>query len=246
MTINTSTLRPGLLVSLKTSVRGNVSYQRKDIEAEHQTDDGKSQAKWETERVITDAAEHDAAIKARTKARVMVTSVCTASAFGLLCPESAGDELEKAIAGARKVADDFNAEAKLTRLSVYVITGRIAQDDVEAVKAINSEVRDLLADMEEGIKNCDVKAIREAASKARSLGSMLSLEAAAKIQIAVDAVRLSARKIVAAGEQAIQEVDKQTIAMLTEARTQFLDTSETKSVAAPAVQVHAVDLAPVA
>ena len=180
--MQTSTLRPGFLVSLKTSVRGNVSYQRKDIEAEHKTEDGKAMARWETERVIADATEHDAAIKARTKARVMVTSVCTASAFGLLCPESAAEELEKAIEGARQVAESFNAEAKLTRLSVYVITGRIAQDDVEAVKAINSEIRDLLSDMQEGIGNCDAKAVREAATKARSLGSMLSFDAAAKVQ----------------------------------------------------------------
>lgn len=243
--MQTSTLRPGFLVSLKTSVRGNVSYQRKDIEAEHKTEDGKAMARWETERVIADATEHDAAIKARTKARVMVTSVCTASAFGLLCPESAAEELEKAIEGARQVAESFNAEAKLTRLSVYVITGRIAQDDVEAVKAINSEIRDLLSDMQEGIGNCDAKAVREAASKARSLGSMLSFDAAAKVQIAIEAARKSAREIVKAGEQAAQEVDKQTIAMLAEARTAFLDLDESGSVvAAPVMAAPAVDLAP--
>ncbi len=43
-----------------------------------------------------------------------------------------------------ELADEFNATARLTRLYVNVIAGRIAPDDVEAVKAINSEVRDLL------------------------------------------------------------------------------------------------------
>ena len=64
-----ATLRPGLLVSLKTSVHGNVSYQRRDIinEASH--------SKWETDRVIADPVEHEAATKARNTARGMIAKV---------------------------------------------------------------------------------------------------------------------------------------------------------------------------
>ncbi len=35
MTMQTSTLRPGLLVSLKSASRGNVSYQKQDLEYEN-------------------------------------------------------------------------------------------------------------------------------------------------------------------------------------------------------------------
>ena len=197
MTIRTSTLRPGLLVSLKSSVAGNVSYTRRDLESEI-SKDGKAQAKWETERTITDVEEHEKAIKARNKARMTITRICSQSAFGLLCPEPAEAELEAAIAEARQITDAFNAEAKLSRVSLYVITGRIAPDDVEAVRAINSEVRELLDDMREGLQNLDVKAVREAASKAKSIGAMLSPDAAARIQIAIEAARTSARRIVQA------------------------------------------------
>ena len=38
--MQTNTLRPGLLVSLKTSIRGNVSYQYRDIEPEHLVENG--------------------------------------------------------------------------------------------------------------------------------------------------------------------------------------------------------------
>ena len=48
--MQTNTIRPGLLVSLKTTVRGNVSYQHTDIEPEHLTETGQQLAKWETER----------------------------------------------------------------------------------------------------------------------------------------------------------------------------------------------------
>jgi hypothetical protein len=237
-----STLRPGLLVSLKTSVRGNVSYNRVDLENEN---DGKTEtARWETERKIADAKEHEAALKARSKAVSMIRGVCAKSAFGLLCPENAAEELDAAIAESRKVTDAFNATAKLTRVSVYVIAGRVAPDDVEAVKAINSEIKDLLADMERGLANCDVKVVRDAANKAKNVGMMLSADAQARVQIAIETARASARKIVQAGEQAAQEIDKRAIRKITEMRTAFLDLDEQAEIVAPAQDARNLDFAP--
>ncbi len=241
-----STLRPGLLVSLKTSVWGNVSYQKRTIEAEHKTKDGAKKAKWETERTVSDPEEFEAARQARSKARQVIHAICSNSAFGLLCPEAASAELEEAIAEARKIATAFNQRAKLTRIGVYVITGRIAADDVEAVRAINSEVRELLDNMRQGLKNLDVKTVREAANKARGLGQMLSPDAAARINVAIEAARKTARKMVKAGEQAAAEVDRRTIRAITEARTAFLDLDEAGEVAAPEAQGRALDLAPAA
>ncbi len=228
--LNASTLRPGLLVSLKTSVRGNVSYAKETIESEHRTKQGEAKAKWETERTIVDPEEHDRAIKARGQATVLVRRVCSASAFGLLCPESQADDLAEAIAAARKIADEFNATAALTRLTVHVITGRIAQDDVEAVRAINSEVRELIEVMTEGVKNLDVTAVRDAANRARSIGQMLTPDAQVRIQLAIDAARNCANRIKKAGEQAAQEIDKRTLQTLAESRTAFLDLDDMKPV----------------
>lgn len=232
-----STIRPGLLVSLKTSVIGNVRYQRRDIisEAGH--------AKWETDRLIADPVEHEAAAKARGAARSLISKVCIASAFGLLCPEADADKLEQAIKEARKVADAFNETAALSRVNVYVITGKVASDDVEAAKSITSEVRDLLETMEEGLKNLDVKKIRQATYDAKRVGNMLTPEAAGRVQLAIDAARSSARQIVKAGEQAAAEVDLSTIRRLQEVRTSFLDLDEVKEVARPVEQARAVDLA---
>jgi len=245
MSIQTSTLRPGLLVSLNTSVRGNVSYAKEVIEGDHLTESGEKKAKWATERTIVDPAEHEAAIKVRSKVRSLITSVCAASAFGLLCPEDCADKLDRAMSAARKVADDFNLTAKLTRVHVYLIAGRIAPDDVEAVKAINAELRDLMADMEQGLKNCDVKVVREAASKAKELGSMLSPEAAGRTQVAIDAARSACKQIVAAGEQGAQEIDTAAINKIAAMRTMFLDLDEAKEITAPAADARAVDFEPI-
>lgn len=244
MSIQTSTLRPGLLVSLKTTVRGNVSYRKRDIEREHSNDDGATVAKWETERTISDPVEHEAAAKVRSKAWSLISGVCAQSAFGLLCPENSVDKLEEAIAEARKLADAFNAKATLSRIDVHVITGRIAPDDVEAVRAINSEVRDLLANMQSGIDRIDVKAVRDAANRARKLGSMLSPEAEGRIKVAIDAARGAARKIVKAGDQAAQEIDKVAIRKINDMRTAFLDLDDGQEVAAPKAEGRALDFEP--
>lgn len=242
--LQSSTLRPGFLVSLKTTIAGNVSYEKRDIEGAHITSSGTQLARWETERTISDPIEHEAAKRARSKARSLITGICAASAFGLLCPETKIAELERAISEARKVAEEFNGAADLTRVTVYVITGRIAPNDVEAVRAINSELRDLIGEMEAGVKNVDVKAVREAASKARQLAAMLSPEAAGRVQEAVDTARRVARKYTAAGEAAANEIDSLAIASLIRARTSFLDMDEAGTVGSVQADARAVDFDP--
>lgn len=241
--LQTSTLRPGLLVSLRTQVRGNVSYLKRVIEPEHQTEFGTQQARWETTRTIEDPAEHEAAKKAREKASTLIRGVCSLSMFGLLCPEANSDKLAQAIAEAREVAAEFNKTAKLTVLSVYVITGRVAPDDVEAVRSINAEVRELMETMGEGLRNLDAKVVREAANKARSISQMLSPDAQDRIKVAIDTAREVARKIVKAGEQGSYEIDTVAIAKINEQRTAFLDMEEKPAeVEAPAAEGRAIDL----
>lgn len=239
-----STLRPGFLIGLKTSVRGNVQYQKQVIEAEHRTRSGAEKAKWQTERTISDPDEFKKANQARMKARQIIGSVCAVSAFGLLCPEAELPKLELAIREARREVDRFNRRATLTRVAVYVISGRIARDDVEAARAINSEVRDLLQTMSEGVKNLDVAAVRQAANKARNLGSMLSPDAAEKLKGAVVTVRSAARKIAKAGETAAQEIDQEALRALAQARTAFLDIEggSDAEIAAPDAEARAIDL----
>ena len=135
MALTARTLRPGFLVVLKTSIRGNVSYRKQVIEPEHLTEAGAEQATWETERTVAIPAEHDAAKQARSKAASFIRGACAQSAFGLLCPQADTEKLEKAIADARAVVQQFNETAKITRIDIYVLVGRVMPDDMEAVRA---------------------------------------------------------------------------------------------------------------
>lgn len=244
--MNISTIRPGLLVSLSTEVRGNVAYNRVDIEPDHYTGEGTRRAKWQTDREVNNPAEYEEAIVLRSKCRSLVTSLCTRSKFGLLCRQDQRDALLAAVDQARELANGFNARASITRLGVYVIVGEVAQDDARAVSAINSEVRDLLESMDAGLKRLDVEAVREAASRAKALAAMLTPEAAGRAEQAIRVAREACRRIVKAGEAAAIEIDAATLRTIRNARTAFLDLDEAGEVATPEVQGRALDLAPAA
>lgn len=250
MTIFTNTIRPGLLVSLKTSIKGNVTYTKTDLQADTPDADADEEgsqgliARWETERRIADAAEHELSAEVRGKARSLISAVCAKSAFGLLCPDNKTAQLSEAVQQAQQLVANFNASAKLTKIELYIIAGRIAQDDVQAVQAISSEVRDLLSTIEKGLANLDVKAVREAAAKAKSIGQVLSPAAQSRVQDAIDIARSAARKIVSAGEQAATEIDREAIAAIAKTRTAFLDLGDQVEVAAPAAEGRGVDFEP--
>jgi hypothetical protein len=217
------TLRPGLLVSMSTGVQGNVSYHVNDRDV--QREDRMEITDIRTRKTVQDVDEQERAIKQRTKIRGLILSVCVSTAFSntLLCPNSREDELREAIAEARRLTDEFNATARTTRISFYVFTGRIAQDDVETVRAITGEIRQLMDNMAVGLKALDVKTIRDAANKATEVGKMITPEAGSRLEVAIKAAREAARKIAKAGNEAAQEVDRQAVAKVKMARTAFLD-----------------------
>ena len=240
MTLVNTTLRPGLLVGLKTAVRGGVKYDRVDLENDENV------SKWTTTRTIDDPAEHERAVKARQQARQVITRVCSDTDFGLLCLQSNADLLEAAIEEARRIADEFNSTATRTRLSIRAITGTVAQDDARAIKEINGEIRSLIDDLASGVQNLDVDLIRETASRAANVSKVLTPSAQASVQIAIDTARQNAnavaKKIRDDGEAALIEIDALAIRQIRDQRTAFLDLSEPVEIRTPEAQGRVVEL----
>lgn len=244
MTMKFSTLKPGYLVSLKTTIKGGVSYQKIDLEMEHRTEGGALESRWETTRRVEDAEEFAQATKARSAARSVIVRQCIASSFGLLCPASNVGALEAALADAREIAERHNALATCTRVDVYALIGRIAQDEAEATRALAAEMGELMAAMKAGIAAADPQAIREAANKAVQLGKVLEEGTAKKVSEAIAQARSAARRLVRdvekAGEDAATVVAEINTAALDRARFEFLDI-ETQ---ANAAQAQATPAAP--
>lgn len=243
-------IRPGLLVSLSTRVKGGVLYEKLELEGEHAVGDGTTVARWETTRRILDREEYERAQKCRSKIRATITTVCCPSMFGLLCPIGKEGDLLAALAEGQRMANDHNQSARYTRVEVYVLTGRISDSDVEAIRAISAEVRDLLGDMKAGIDEADPEAIREAAARARAVSAMLSDEVQAKVGKAIEQVRSVATALVKAakaGETAASVTADLRLDKLEAARFAVLDIADgvqdaLAEVAAPAAP--AIDLMP--
>lgn len=255
MTERFQTLRPGLLVNMFTKVEGNVKYH--NIDRDVQRMDRTEVTDIHTRKQVNDVDEQERAIKVRTKIRGLILKVCVTTAFSnmLLCPtgqieDAEGNMVEReqllreAIAEARRLADEFNSTARTTRIDFYCMTGIVARDDVETVRAITKEIRQLMDDMQSGVKALDAKAIRDAANKATETGKVLTPEAGTRLDSAITAARQAARKIVKAGEQAAKEVDRQALRKIRMARNSFLDIEiEGAEVRAPKMSGRNIDLA---
>lgn len=233
-------LKPGVLVSCRTSLAGGVHYSRKDLEKSRE--DVTDIARWETVRVIDDVVEHDAAKKARADAGNLVRRACIESVFGLLCPSDEIEALEVAIAKARSIVSAHNDRPEAsTRITLNLLKATIAATDEEAASAIAAEVRELLTQMETGIRTLNVDAVRKAASEAKALGSMLADDQSEKLGEAVSSARKAAREIVkridADGDGIAQEIAREHSAPIVAARVTFMefDVAETDGETMPAV-----------
>lgn len=249
--MKTTTIRPGLLVSLKTRVTGGVEYRREDLDAP-QAPDGADAKRWETTRIVEDPSEFEAAQQRRTRCQGLIRQACIRSDFGLLCPSTNEAKLAENVADALRLAREWNETAKRSKVEVYVVTGRIADNDQQAARAIAAEVRGLLEGMQQGIVNGDPEAIRQMATRARQLGGMLDDEGAAKVKAAIADARAAAKAIVTrvqnGGELVAKVVEELKLEDLKKARFAFLDLEqrdETGGEALPAVnqaRAAAIDL----
>lgn len=241
------TLRPGVLVSLKTSVRGGVKYRKVDLESERDPDTGAQISRWDTTKVVFDPEEQKLASQTTNRARYLVARVCAESRHGLICPEDKTPELEAAIAEAQELCDEFNMSAVHTRVEVNVVCGRIVADDIMATQALFRETEQFLEQMEEGLAQLDVKKVRELCKRALDVGQMLAPDANNTVAAAVNAARSQCRKIVAAGEQVAIELDESTLNTIGAARNQFLDFDMSEGVEvddAPVVAARGLDFEP--
>jgi hypothetical protein len=236
----TLSIRPGLLIALRSTVRGGVNYTRVNLES-----DSEATVRWETTRVINDPKEHALAQKARSNAIAQVRGVCITTSFGLLCPAEKEAELDAAFTKAIEMRDTHNATAKCTVVELHMLRGRIAATDEQAVKTINAELAGLIEELGAGVEKLNPESIRTAATRARELSAMLSPEREKIVTEAVTAARANAREIVRrvekGGEAAALVLGDMRRGAIERARVTFLDLGEDAaqtSLALPAVTVQ--------
>ncbi len=238
------TLKPGLLVSLKTTKRGGTEYAREDLASKKE---GAAKIdEWKTTKKVTDPKEDDRAAKLRSKLGGLVRKVCVPSAFGLICPVSKETELREAIAEAKVGAAKFNTEARTVQIGVFCLVGRIAETDQEATRAIRDELRDMIAEMQGFIEAGAVEKARDSASKLLKMGMVLDEKTQGKVKRAVEEVRQIAKdaikKVTEGGVTTAEAVAGIKFKAVEEARFAFLDEGgEVVQSQAPATDARGLD-----
>jgi hypothetical protein len=229
---------------MSTEIKGGVQYAQQVIEAPNLTLEGRLESEWNTRKTVSDPDEHARAIKLRTKVRGLILSATAASAFGAyLAPEEDRDKVFEAITEGRRLVDEFNASASYSRIHFNTFVARVAQDDVTAVKNIAAELRSLMDDMKVGLRELDVKAVRDAANKATQMGRVLSPEASDRVQVAIKVARRAARQMAKAGDAVVKQIDRQAIRQVDRARTSFLDfVEESIEADSPEMSARSVEL----
>lgn len=219
------TMKPGYLVSLKTTITGGIEYERVDIE--HEEDGTIKYDKWETTKTIRNVKEYEKAVALRASIIGKIRRPCIRTPFGLVCLVDREDELTKAIEESRRLVQNYNSTATESFIAVHVLKGAIAGTDKDAVEAIRSEMASMLKQMEGGIAKADAAYIRDAAKRARQMAAMLPDKDAKAIdeavQVARDAARVITARIDKIGEEAEVVLREINASPISKARFAFLD-----------------------
>lgn len=236
--IETRTVRPGYLVCLKTSVSGNVSYRKRDLEF------SATFKKWETEKYVLDPVEHEAATQLRNRCVTLIRACCSNTSFGYMVPVDGMSRLSQAVTEVDNLTREFNRNAKFSRVRCYVITGKLAENDEAVTRAMKAEVADILRQIETGITELSADKIREACKKAKALEDMLSDDAKKKLADAVKESRRLARKLGEVGNVAAIKLDA-AAREINAAKTCFVDLDETEiQIPTVAAETRNLDLSP--
>lgn len=223
-------LQPGILVGLKSEVRGGVRYYTEEIQGEEKaatiadvgavlpSEDARAIAR-KSVVVTADADEHERATAARNAARARIAKICTLTPFGLLCPRAREGDLDQAIGEAEAAVREFNRTAIYTHVDVFAIKGYIADNDEKAARGIASEIASLMESMRAGVEARDPEVIRSACRKAQALQSMIDEQAGERVSVALAAARSSAREIA----KTIREKGHANAIMVTDGNKRILD-----------------------
>lgn len=235
------TLRPSILVVLRTTVTGGVTYDRTDLDTGEAPMPGVSRRRWVTDCTIMDPEEHERAGKVRSAARSLFTRICVDAPLGLMLPLTITEEGEDAdIARAQAQVDVVEAEAraliathndiaKHTHITLESSTFTFSSPAQAArnERALRTEIARLMDLMEVGISKADPKVIQGAADRARELAQILGEEAKGVATAAIEQARKARsailKRIIKEGEDAQTVVMGISRGMIASARTAFLD-----------------------
>ncbi len=205
-------IRPGLLISLSTSVKPRhadaIKSTRELIES-RTLPDGSLYERWKKTKTILDPKEWKRAGQARLRVRALVKAACAQTAFGFICPAEEQEQLDANLRQADREVAEFNRTSQHYEVRWQYLAGEIKADDAEAVRAIREQVGGILEDLESATKAGDVESIRDLCGQAQQMERLLEQKSTARGQVgrAVEAGRKIARAVVKQVQKAGEKIE---------------------------------------
>jgi hypothetical protein len=189
-----------LLVGGQISKPGDVRYERLDEDSteKREGDIIKGERTRTTRRVIRDTEGHKAATELVGKLNNELRKICATSPFGRVCRVDREPALREFIKSARERALEHNQSVlgRFHRVEVNLLPGMITQDSERAARTLVKEMQGLFDEVQRGLDACDVEAIREAATRIKSLGTVFPASQQKALDAAVKGARRVARTLV--------------------------------------------------
>ena len=208
-TTETALLKPGRMVSLRSTVRGGVEYDREDLPTacdcaladgpraevrgpDHATScpmgEGEAVKAWKTVRRIKDPVEWKRAKAVRGRAVAKVWHACVFTEFGLVLPDDRRAKFEEILTEQRQLVHEHNKTTQHTHVTLRVLRSRLERDE-ETETSLAAEVDEVVEDMEACAAASDVDGARKTALKAQKLTAIFSSDVAARVMEKVKAAR---------------------------------------------------------
>lgn len=195
-------IRPGVLVTLRSSVQGGVYYDREEMAVDQDAggaESGGSTRVWKTTQRVPDPEEYARAKRVRGRAVSAIWNRSVKTVYGLICTDDDKPALDEAIKKAMDEVQAFNAGAKHTKVTLNVLRPRLVLGETsEAIAAETSEAVDAL---DASVESGDVQAIRKAANEAAEISRLLDGGLRERIVQKVKAAREAATAAAAAARE---------------------------------------------
>ncbi len=153
------TIKPGILIAGKASIKGGIHYKR-DYEEPIFEEDSLIR-EWHTQQLVDDEKEHASAKKLQNKIASMINRICAHTPIGPICRNERKDELVGVLAEIRAQRDTFNNKAKTCQITTHHALFEVQSDNQTAVAAIADQVAEMADKVNSALTVQDLKALRQ-------------------------------------------------------------------------------------
>lgn len=197
----------GSLVVYSTHREGGVNYKKQVLKTKAEGD--VLEETWKTEKTLYSKKEYDQAQALLRKGATIIRNITTATPIGRVCKPERVEKLRAKIEKVKDEIREFNSTSEFVTASFPFAVFDIAASHKEALEAIVAGFKNAVDNLEQKIKEVDVKGIRAIISDLKGVEDLIVDDSVSlQVSAAIDAIKEQARKAKRDVEKKGEEVEK--------------------------------------